>query len=106
VIAELDYLVVTRHGVKEELAVLDELTGGAWELAVAGLGDRRQARSIIARYGDQKVGVADASNVLLAERYRTRTIVTLDRRHFDGLRPMTGDRFTVLPTASFTGNIS
>ncbi|MHA6798134.1 hypothetical protein [Bounagaea algeriensis] len=25
--------VATRHGVKAELAVLDELAGGAWELA-------------------------------------------------------------------------
>lgn len=57
------------------------------------------ARSVIAEYGDQAVGVADASNVVLAERYRTRTIVTLDRRYFDVLRPITGTRFTVLPPA-------
>lgn len=97
VVAELDYLVATRHGVEAELAVLDELTGGAWELVGFGRDDLNQARSIIATYGDQAVGVADASNVILAERYRTRTIVTLDRRHFDVLRPITGTRFTVLP---------
>lgn len=97
VIAELDYLVATRHGVEAELAVLDELTGGAWELANFSLDDLNQARSIIAKYRDQDVGVADASNVILAERYRTRTIVTLDRRHFEVLRPITGNRFTVLP---------
>lgn len=97
VVAELGYLVATRHGVEAELAVLDELTGGAWELAGFGLDDVRRARSIIATYGDQAVGVADASNVVLSERYRTRTIVTLDRRHFEVLRPTTGSRFTVLP---------
>lgn len=97
VIAELDYLVATRHGVDAELAVLDELTGGAWELAGFAADDLKQARSIIAKYGDQDIGVADASNIVLAERYRTRTIVTLDRRHFDVLRPITGRRFTVLP---------
>ena len=97
VIAELDYLVATRHGVEAELAVLEELTGGAWELGNFGLDDLKQARSIIAKYRDQDVGVADASNVILAERYRTRTIVTLDRRHFEVLRPITGNRFTVLP---------
>ena len=32
VVAELDYLVSTRHGVDDELAVLDELAGGAWDL--------------------------------------------------------------------------
>lgn len=97
VIAELDYLVATRHGVEAELAVLDELTGGAWELVGFGLDDLKQARSVIAKYGDQAVGVADASNVVLAERYRTRTIATLDRRHFEVLRPITGSRFTVVP---------
>jgi uncharacterized protein len=45
----------------------------------------------------KEIGVADASNVVLAERYRTRTIMTLDRRHFDVLRPVTGGRLTVLP---------
>lgn len=97
VVAELDHVVATRHGVQAELAVLDELTGGAWELVGFGVEDVRQARSIIARYGDQEVGVADASNVVLAERYRTQTIVTLDRRHVEVLRPITGDRFTLLP---------
>ncbi|MBA2696628.1 MAG: PIN domain-containing protein [Actinobacteria bacterium] len=97
VVAELDYLVVTRHGVDAELAVLDELTGGAWELAGLGLAEVKTARSIIAGYQDQAIGVADASNVVLAERYRTRTVLTLDRRHFDVLRSATGEPFTVLP---------
>ena len=34
--------------------------------------------------------------VALAARYATRTVVTLDRRHFDVLRPLNGGRFTVL----------
>lgn len=97
VIAELDYLVATRHGVDAELAVLDELAGGAWELVGFDADKLKQAHSIIAKYGDQEIGLADASNVILAERYRTRTIVTLDRRHFEVLRPITGGHFTVLP---------
>jgi uncharacterized protein len=97
VMAELDYLVSTRHGVHAEVTVLDELTSGAWELVALGRDELKQARSIIAKYGDQEVGLADASNVILAERYRTRTIVTLDRRRFEVLRPITGNRFTVLP---------
>lgn len=34
VTAELDYLVATRRGTAAELAVLGELAGGAYELAV------------------------------------------------------------------------
>ncbi|MDN5854143.1 MAG: PIN domain-containing protein [Actinomycetia bacterium] len=97
VVAELDYLVVTRHGVGAGLAVLGELSGGAWELADVGIDDVKRASAIIAKYRDQEIGVADASNVVLAERIRTDVIVTLDHRHFDVLRPATGGRFTVLP---------
>jgi predicted nucleic acid-binding protein len=97
VIAELDYLVATRHGVDAELAVVEELTSGAWELTSFGADDVKRARPLIDKYRDQQIGLADASNVVLAERYRTRTIVTLDHRHFDVLRPAAGGRFTVLP---------
>jgi len=97
VVAELDYLVASRLGVSAELAVLRELTGGAWDLPAITVEELVQARAVIERYADQDVGLADASNVILAERYRTRTIVTLDRRHFDVLRPLGGGRFTILP---------
>ena len=97
VVAELDYLVASRLGVSAELAVLRELTGGAWDLPAIDVEALDQARAVIERYADQKVGVADAWNVILAERYRTRTIVTLDRRHFDVLRPLSGGRFRILP---------
>ena len=97
VVAELDYLVASRLGVSAELAVLRELTGGAWDLPAIDVDDLVKARAIIERYADQNIGVAVASNVILADRYRTRTIVTLDHRHFDVLRPLSGGRFRILP---------
>ena len=99
VVAELDYLVATRHGVDDELVVLDELAGGAWDLAAFDQEGIRRAREVIASYRDQQVGVADASIVVLAERYRTRTIASLDRRHFGVLRSLDGGYFEVLPRA-------
>jgi predicted nucleic acid-binding protein len=97
VVAELDYLVASRLGVSAELAALRELAGGAWELPAMDGDELARACSVIERYADQQLGIADASNVVLADRYRTRTIVTLDRRHFDVLRPLSGGHFTVLP---------
>lgn len=97
VVAELDYLVASRLGVAAEVAVLRELTGGAWDLPAIDVEALDRARAVIERYADQDVGVADASNVILAECYRTRTIVTLDHRHFDVLRPLNGGRFRILP---------
>jgi uncharacterized protein len=97
VVAELDYLLASRLGVTAELAALRELTGGAWDLPAIDVDALVKARAVIERYADQNIGVADASNVILAERYRTRTIVTLDRGHFDVLRPLSGGRFRILP---------
>jgi hypothetical protein len=97
VIAELDYLVATLIGVDAELAVLRELTGGAWELGSCGAEDVVAAGRVIERYRDQAIGLADAANVVLADRYGTRTIATLDHRHFDVLRPLRGGRFRIVP---------
>jgi predicted nucleic acid-binding protein len=97
VVAELDYLVASRLGVAAELLVLAELAGGAWDLAPIDAEGLRDARDVVERYADQRIGAADASNVVLAARYRTPTIVTLDHQHFDVLRPLTGGRFAVLP---------
>ena len=97
VVAELDYLVASRLGVSARLALLRELAGGAWDLAAFGAEDLARARAVVERYADQSIGLADASIVILAARYQTRTVVTLDRRHFGVVRPIDGGSFTILP---------
>lgn len=97
VVAELDYLVATRLGVDAELRVLNELAGGAYYLADVGEADLRAAVAVVERYRDQEIGVADASLMVLANRYRTKSILTLDHRHFSVLRPLDGGRFRLLP---------
>ncbi len=97
VVAEIDYLVATRLGVQWELEILRELTGGAYHLATMDADDLVAATEVVERYLDLGVGITDASLVVLAERYRTRTILTLDKRHFNVLRPLNGGRFKVVP---------
>jgi predicted nucleic acid-binding protein len=97
VIAELDYLLGAKVGVPAELAVLAELSSGAYELPALAAADIAACAQIIQRYSDQEIGVTDASLVVLAKRYDTRSILTLDRRHFDVLRPLQGKRFVVVP---------
>jgi predicted nucleic acid-binding protein len=57
-----------------------------------------QARSVIAKYHDLKIGLADASIVVLAARYMTTRVLTLDLRHFRAMEPLQGGSFTILPT--------
>lgn len=97
VVAELDYLVASRIGVDAELTVLEELAGGAYELAQLDASNLERASAVIERYRDQSIGLADASIVVLADRYRTREILTLDHRHFDVLHPLSGGRFKLVP---------
>ena len=97
VVAELDYLVATRIGVDAELTVLRELSSGAWHLADFDADNLERASAVIEKYRDQDIGLADASNVVLADQHRTTTILTLDRRHFEVLRPIAGGRFSILP---------
>jgi uncharacterized protein len=97
VVAELDYLVASRLGTTAELAVLRELAGGAWDLPSVEADEFARAADVIDRYDDQSIGLADASNVVLAHRFGTRTIATLDRRHFNVLRPIRGGRFRIVP---------
>jgi predicted nucleic acid-binding protein len=97
VVAELDHLVATRHGTAAELAVLRELTSDAYEHTAISPDELAAATAVIDKYQDQEIGLTDASLVVLAERYRTRTILTLDHRHFTVLRPQQGGRFRLLP---------
>ncbi len=96
VLAELDYLVATRFGVTAELTVLSELSSGGYSLANFDTADLERAHDVIERYRDQELGLCDASLVVLADRWSTRQILTLDHRHFDVVRPLDGGRFKVL----------
>ena len=51
-----------------------------------------EARRIIGQYADFRIGLADASNVVLANRYDT-----LDERCFRALRGPVGCPFRILP---------
>ena len=77
--------------------MLRELASGAWDLAAFGTEDLGQAHAIVGRSADQSIGLAEASIVILAARYQTRTVVTLDRRHFGVVRAVDGGSFEILP---------
>jgi predicted nucleic acid-binding protein len=97
VVAELDYLVEARAGVRAELQMLADIASGAYELPVLSAADLIACAGVIDKYADQRVGVTDASLVVLAERYQTRRICTLDHRHFGVMRGTDGTPFELLP---------
>jgi uncharacterized protein len=99
VVAELDYLVLSRAGVNAETAMLGDLTSGAYELAEVDINDLRTARGLVEKYADLAIGITDAVNMILADRHRTNEVLTLDQRHFRAVAPLTSrySAFLLLP---------
>jgi hypothetical protein len=97
VLAELDYLLSSRVSVSAARALLGEVSSGAYRLEPMEAGDIALATEVIDRYRDLELGLADASIVVLADRYSTLDLLTLDERHFRAVRG-TGNRpFRLLP---------
>jgi predicted nucleic acid-binding protein len=97
VAAEADYLILRRLGVDAELRFLEDLAEGTYVADTLALPDLAIARDVAARYRDLELGLADASLVVLANRWGTRRILTLDERGFRTVKPLQGGSFTVLP---------
>jgi uncharacterized protein len=97
VLAELDYMILTRMGQERELALLGEVARGAYRLEQFSEEDVTEVIGVVERYADFRLGLADASNVILANRYGTLDVLTLDERHFRTLMGPGGRPFRILP---------
>jgi predicted nucleic acid-binding protein len=97
VVAEADYLILRRLGIDAELRFLEDLAGGTYLADALAPAELAIARDVAARYRDLELGVADASLVVLANRWQTRRILTLDERAFRVVSPLQGGSFTLLP---------
>jgi predicted nucleic acid-binding protein len=97
VVAEADYLILRRLGVDAELRFLEDLAGGTYLADTLSPAELAIARDVAARYRDLELGLADASLVVLANRWQTRRILTLDERAFRAVSPLQGGSFTLLP---------
>ncbi len=97
VLAEIDYLATRLAGVKAELSILAELSSGAYELASFDRVDLSRAHAVIDRYRNLRLGLTDASLVVLAHRHGTIDIATLDERHFRVVQSLNGQPFRLLP---------
>jgi len=82
VLAELDYLLMSRVGENARARLLEEVQRGAYVLAPMTGADVALASTIIEQHADLGISLADASIVVLAERHNVREVLTLDERHF------------------------
>lgn len=95
VVTEACYMIQRELGAQSEARFVRTLAAETVDAPDAGEWERMAA--LMEQYADLPLGAADASVIALAERYRTDTIVTLDRRHFGTVRPAHVAAFRLLP---------
>jgi len=96
ILAEMDYLVSSRIGQQAELLLLDDVAIGAYRLEAFDAGDIASAKQIVGQYSGLNIGLADASIVVLAERFKHYDVLTLDG-HFRAMSAA-GVPFRLLPS--------
>lgn len=97
VLAELDYIVRARSTEQIAIETLRSLAGPEYELAQLESSDVQTAADVMDTYRDLRLGLTDASLIVLAKRYETHDILTLDQRHFRVVRSLEGRPFRLLP---------
>lgn len=97
VLAELDCMLIERLGQERQLGLLEQVVDGSYELAGFDRHDMRAAIAVMSRYADLRVGLADASIVVLAEKHATTDVLTFDHRHFRAMAGPGGRPFRLLP---------
>lgn len=83
VLPEVDYLATKYLGERVARTFLEDLADGYFKYLPIDLNDINKTTKIMERYKDLPLGFVDASLIILAERYKIRKILTLDRRHFN-----------------------
>jgi uncharacterized protein len=95
VLDELDHLLVARFGKDRRVAnmvlndVLQSADEGAVLVAAVDVRELRLAQEVVNHYSGLRLDLGDAVNVVLADRYVTDSILTLDIKDFRALRPLT-----------------
>jgi predicted nucleic acid-binding protein len=59
--------------------------------------DYRRMTDLVRRYADLPLGTTDAAVIALTERFGLTEVATLDRRHFNIVRPEHAPALTLLP---------
>lgn len=102
VLAEVDHLAKARFGSPARTTIIDFVIAQARQLRFlipeTSIDVLDTARMVQSRYSSLDLDLADAVNVGLAAHYRTNAILTLDRRDFRAIRPLTTHEwFRLLP---------
>jgi hypothetical protein len=94
VVTEAAYLL--DFSIHAQAALMRLLGAGRPRIEALSERDHLRAAELLARYASLPMDYADATLVILAERFRTRQVFTLDRRDF-GIYRVGRARFAIIP---------
>lgn len=97
VLGELDYWCHERLSADVWLAFLEDVLGGAYDVASPTHGDLERCQALQSTYADLTVGVVDTSVLAVVERLGEPKLATLDHRHFATMRPRHVEALELLP---------
>lgn len=102
VLTEVDHLAKARFGSQARTSIIgfivEQVRQSRFQIPETGLETLTAARLVQQQYAGLDLDLADAVNVVLAGRYRTDAVLTLDRRDFRAIRPLTPHQwFRLLP---------
>ncbi len=94
VLAEVDYFLRRERSAMR--AFVDDLVAGAFTYAPPTLGILQRAMAVDQRVAEMRLGLVDASIVVLADELGIRRIATRDVRHFSAIRLRDGSAFDLV----------
>ena len=97
VLVEVDYWIHVRLHPGVLVALLDDVSNGAYNVEELKPEDYQRIREICDRYADADVGFVDAAVLAVVERLNESKLATLDHRHFRVLRPRHVDALQLVP---------
>lgn len=97
VLTEAAYLTNRVLGVEAEARLIASLGQGEMQLEEVTRADCLRAAELLRTYADANIGFVDAALVASAERLKIRRLLTVDRRHFEMIRPRHCASFEILP---------
>jgi uncharacterized protein len=97
VVAEVGYLLAREAGPRVESLFLQSIATGDFTAVDLTAIDYARMADLVIKYGSLPLGTTDASVVAIAERLKLTEVATLDRRHFNVVRPDHVTALTLLP---------
>jgi len=94
-VAEAAFLLQSKKGPKVESLFLRGLE--AFDVQAPLGKEWARIAELVEEYADFPLGGTDASVIATAERFNSDIVITLDRRHFEVVRPRHCERFQLLP---------